>query len=147
MDKEIYKEIEGNLITLAQEGHFDVIVHGCNIMNCMGGGIAPQMAKAFGDDNFPLEQKEHKGNINKLGCIDYQYYNEMSKHPVAIVNAYTQIQPGIPGIYGIPFDYDAFALCMRKINHIFKGKHIGLPQIGAGLAGGDWEMIKNCIIT
>jgi len=31
---------------------------------------------------------------------------------------------------------------MRKINHIFAGKHIGLPLIGAGLAGGDWDRIR-----
>ena len=36
---------------------------------------------------------------------------------------------------------------MRKMNHVFKGKHIGLPQIGAGLAGGDWNRIKNIIQT
>jgi O-acetyl-ADP-ribose deacetylase (regulator of RNase III) len=34
---------------------------------------------------------------------------------------------------------------MRKINSIFSGKHIGLPQIGAGLAGGDWNKIKKII--
>ena len=39
-----------------------------------------------------------------------------------------------------PFDYEALILCLRKINHIFKGKHIGLPgSIGAGLAGGIWD--------
>jgi O-acetyl-ADP-ribose deacetylase (regulator of RNase III) len=44
---------------------------------------------------------------------------------------------------------------MRKMNHIFKGKHIGMPKIGAGLAGGDWKFIqqiivrelKDCIVT
>jgi O-acetyl-ADP-ribose deacetylase (regulator of RNase III) len=36
---------------------------------------------------------------------------------------------------------------MRKINHTFKGKHIGLPKIGAGLAGGDWNRIKTIIQT
>lgn len=31
---------------------------------------------------------------------------------------------------------------MRKMNHEFKGKQIGLPQIGSGLGGGRWESIK-----
>ena len=31
------------------------------------------------------------------------------------------------------------------MNHIFKGKHIGLPKIGSHLAGGDWEIIKDII--
>jgi O-acetyl-ADP-ribose deacetylase (regulator of RNase III) len=34
---------------------------------------------------------------------------------------------------------------MRKINHVFKDNHIGLPQIGCGLAGGDWEIVKKII--
>ena len=29
---------------------------------------------------------------------------------------------------------------MRKINHKFKGKHIGLPLIGCGIAGGIWDL-------
>jgi O-acetyl-ADP-ribose deacetylase (regulator of RNase III) len=31
------------------------------------------------------------------------------------------------------------------MNHYFKGKHIGLPQIGCGLAGGDWDIVRNLI--
>ena len=30
---------------------------------------------------------------------------------------------------------------------MFSGKHIGLPKIGAGLAGGDWNIIKKIIQT
>jgi hypothetical protein len=44
-----------------------------------------------------------------------------------------------------PFDYEAFTICMRKMNHIFKGKHIGMPKIGSHLAGGDWEQIEEII--
>jgi O-acetyl-ADP-ribose deacetylase (regulator of RNase III) len=36
---------------------------------------------------------------------------------------------------------------MRKMNKEFSGTHIGLPQIGAGLAGGNWNRIKNIIQT
>jgi O-acetyl-ADP-ribose deacetylase (regulator of RNase III) len=45
----------------------------------------------------------------------------------------------------IPFDYEAFTICMRKINNIFTGKHIGMPKIGAGLAGGNWNRIEHII--
>jgi O-acetyl-ADP-ribose deacetylase (regulator of RNase III) len=34
---------------------------------------------------------------------------------------------------------------MRKLNMVFKGKHIGMPKIGSGLAGGNWERIKEII--
>jgi O-acetyl-ADP-ribose deacetylase (regulator of RNase III) len=163
----MYKEIEGDLIKLAQEGRFDVIAHGCNCMCNMGAGIAPQMARAFEADRFPMELVEYldddgvsygvstgnKGNINKLGCIDYRWITRYSKEEhfpigkLVVVNAYTQYNYGRNHIDGVskPVDYDAITLCMRKINHEFKGKHIGLPKIGAGLAGGDWERIKAII--
>lgn len=60
-------------------------------------------------------------------------------HKLFIVNAYTQYN------LGANLDYEALALCLRKINHVFKGKHIGLPKIGCGIAGGDWEIVKKTI--
>jgi hypothetical protein len=44
-----------------------------------------------------------------------------------------------------PIDYNALALCFTKINHLFKDYHLGIPKIGAGLAGGDWELILKII--
>lgn len=68
----MYQEIEGDLITLAKQGKFDVITHGCNCLSNMGAGIAPQMAKAFGVDRFEMEI--WGATIEKLGCIDYQTF-------------------------------------------------------------------------
>ena len=77
------------------------------------------------------------------------YYNLGYRNPriLTVVNAYTQYNYGLNHLDGIskPLDYEALTLCMRKINHIFKGKHIGLPQIGCGLAGGDWNYVKQII--
>ena len=66
------KYVEGDLIKLAKEGIFDVITHGCNCFCTMGAGIAVPMKNNFDCDKFPLEALEYKGNINKLGTIDYQ---------------------------------------------------------------------------
>lgn len=161
-----YNEIQGNLITLAKQGKFDVIVHGCNCLCIQGTGLAPQMVEAFETDQFNLEHHSFRGDINKLGQIDYELYvidEDMPKgvkqinspwiqgysdeHKyLFVVNAYTQYSIK-PTYSPIPFDYEAFTLCMRKINHAFKGQHVGLPQIGAGLAKGDWNIIKNIIQT
>jgi O-acetyl-ADP-ribose deacetylase (regulator of RNase III) len=155
-----YKEIDGDLISLAKEGTFDVIAHGCNCFCAMGAGIAPQMATAFRCNYFHYERMEFKGDINKLGSIEYgkilimpngkTTYGWDSEAPPAggklfyVVNAYTQYRYGSNHADGDkkPFDIDALTLCLRKMNHIFKGKVIGLPRIGAGLAGGNWEEIK-----
>lgn len=140
-----YKELKGDLITLALNGEFDVIAHGCNCFCTMGAGIAPLMAKAFLCNMFPKEMSLQKGNIDKLGTIDYET-RYLSNSILYVVNAYTQYYYGknSPGCER-PLDYSALELCMRKINHIFAGKHIGLPQIGCGLAGGQWEIVKGII--
>lgn len=139
-----YKEVEGDLIALALEGTFDVVVHGCNCFCTMGAGIAPQMAKTFGCDSFQLESEEFKGDVNKLGCIDFEFFDIPGKKRIYPVNAYTQYGTGTNYLTGSPvaLDYEALVLCMRKINKIFKGKHIGLPLIGCGLAGGEWKKVK-----
>jgi len=66
-----YKEVKGDLITLALNGEFDVITHGVNCFCNMGAGIAPKLAKAFNCDEYPLERQENTGFYNKLGQIDF----------------------------------------------------------------------------
>lgn len=154
-----YKEIDGNLITNALNGDFNVILQGNNCFCVQGAGIALQFIKHFKTDTFTMEQSG-KGDINKLGQIDYEllYYSNWDKrfekypdegdkilYNLYVVNCYTQYHWGTK--FGIPVDYDAIRLCMRKINHTFKGKKIGMPTLGAGLAGGNWDIIKDIIIT
>jgi len=160
------RERNGNLIKLAKEGFFDVITHGCNCFCTMGSGIAVPMKYNFACDLFPMEDSEYKGDINKLGTIDYEIQNIIVKKEInlgtgkvlaadfggkdlVVINSYTQYHYGKNHKDGVekPVDYDAITMCMRKINHLFKGKTIGLPKIGAGLAGGDWYKIKNIIKT
>ena len=137
--------IKGNLITLALDGKFDVIGHGCNCFCTMRRGIAPQMAKAFQCDQFQLEQERFKGQIDKLGRIQYRVSSPTGSFYLKIVNMYTQYHWSEPSRFGIPLDYDALRLCLVKMNHTFKGKHIGLPKIGCGLAGGRWEYVSELI--
>lgn len=161
----MYKEIEGDLIELALKGEFDAITHGCNCFCTMGAGVAVSMKNTFGCDKYKLEDQKYKGDINKLGQIDYAvliinpvektvYRQSFAKilHPhryLVVINSYTQYRYGANHTDGVskPFDYEAFRLCMRKINFTFKGKHIGMPMIGSHLAGGDWEKIKQIIIN
>ena len=153
----IYQEIEGDLIELALAGSFDVIAHGCNCFCTMKAGIAPQIAEVFGCDRFNKESLQYKGDINKLGTIDFEYFakladyeyhsvheidHEFKENHLVVVNCYIQFMYGKNHTDGVskPLDYEALTLCLRKINHIFKGKHIGMPRIGCGLAGGVWDL-------
>lgn len=150
------KVVKGNLIELAKEGEFDVIAHGCNCFCSQKSGLAPQMVENFYTDKFPVEcDLSRKGDINKLGTIDSMTYVMMGpdrivkvhKFELTVVNAYTQFynRTIAPDKTAVLVDYMALGLCMRKMNHKFKGKRIGLPKIGAGLAGGDWMKISQII--
>ena len=136
---------KGDLISLAKQGEFDVVVHGCNCFCRMKRGIAPQMAKAFGCDRFPLEGKEFEGDKEKLGQIEYQRVILSTDKELIVVNAYTQYHWNTPGPSGIPLDYDALWSCFVKVNDAFQGKKVGIPKIGAGLAGGDWQKVESIL--
>ena len=165
------KEIKGDLIALAKDGVFDVIAHGVNCMCRQKSGLAPQMVKHFQTNEvnvFRLESEKYKGDINKLGQIDYGLTDNINttrygiwfydheklrkwhreEGGLFVVNAYTQYEPGVNNLYPenkIPLDYNALKMCFTKMNYLFEGLHIGLPHIGCGLAGGDINKVKELI--
>lgn len=130
------KHMKGNLIDLAEAGKFDVIIHGCNCFNTMGGGIAREIR-----ERYPMAAKADQstiaGNIDKLGS-----FTAYETGDFLIVNAYTQYEMSKGEDV---FEYDAFGVLIRKFAHIFKGQRIGIPYIGMGLAGGDKDLIMGYI--
>lgn len=135
--------VEGNLINMALAGEFDVIGHGCNCFCVQGAGIAVQMNTHFGTNDpkkYPLEAKSERGNPDKLGKIQ-GHTHTVKTLSLEVLNIYSQWLPGVPNFSGIPLDYKALELAMRQINYRFSGKHIGLPWIGCGLAGGDSDIV------
>lgn len=140
-----YKEVKGDLIEMALKGEFDVIAHGCNCFCIQGAGIAYQMAETFDTHLIKGEEPEFRGKIDKLGNIQSARRNlptkpyQLMAESITVVNAYTQYLPGAN------LDYHALFLCLKKMNVYYKGFHIGLPQIGCGIGGGDWEIVKRAI--
>lgn len=129
---------KGDLLENAEQ-RFDVIVHGCNCFNNMGAGIAKSIKEKY-PEAYRQDQKTKEGDKEKLGTITVARYG--SAKPFYVVNAYTQFKYGGGGRNA---DYDAIRSCMKRINEVFPGKHIGLPKIGAGLAKGDWSVIEKII--
>jgi O-acetyl-ADP-ribose deacetylase (regulator of RNase III) len=130
------KIVKGDLLQLAAEGHFDVIVHGCNCQCQMGKGIALTIKQKF-PDAYRADLTTAKGERDKLGSYS-QATVSTNGHEFVIVNAYTQFHWRGEGVRA---DYDAIAKAMRAIAQEFHGRRIGYPLIGAGLAGGDWNTI------
>lgn len=122
----------GNLLDLAEQGEFDVVVQGCNCFNTMGGGIAREIA-----ERYPMaalvDYGTLKGDYDKLGNYTTAFTGKF-----LIVNAYTQYNMS----QGTDvFEYTAFQLILEKIAHHYGDRSIGLPYIGMGLAGGNSSWI------
>lgn len=131
------KTRRGDLLRLANEGEFDVIVHGCNCFCTMGAGIAKGVAAQF-PQALEADRQTPKGDRAKLGtCSLAQIETEHGK--LTVVNAYTQFHYRGSGDKA---DYEAIRSCMRRLAEHYPHARIGLPKIGAGLAGGDWPRIE-----
>ena len=134
------KEIYGDLIQLGIDGEFDVIIHGCNCFCTMGGGIARSIKKRF-PTAYAADCETEKGSRKKLGTYTFAKIPVQDRELI-VVNAYTQYGHG-KGKVNV--DYDAMRDVMRRIKQDFLGKRLGYPLIGAGLAGGDWNIISQII--
>lgn len=134
------KIIQGNLITLAKQNYFDVIVHGCNCFCTMGAGIAKAIKSEF-PEAYEADCQTAKGDKSKLGTISYALI-ERDGMNLTVVNGYTQFNYSGSRVL---VDYDAVASVFSLIKQQFSGQKIGYPKIGAGLAKGDWQIISSII--
>ena len=128
------KVVKGDLIKMAKLGNFDAIVHGCNCFCNMGGGIAAQIKKEFPKAAY-ADEKTVVGDSNKLGRCQFVRVSDR----LIIVNAYTQYDSGPC------FQLDKLAWCLFEVKLNLSGCRIGLPKIGSGIGGGDWNKISRCI--
>lgn len=139
-----HKEIKGNLLDMFDNGDFDMIAHGCNCFSSMPAGIAKQIA-----DRYPEVKKEDLEDprlpIVRLGDFTFSRVEEDK----IVFNLYTQYK------LGRNLDYEALTLCFRKLNMAMsmldkeeqEKVSLGLPKIGCGIAGGNWERVRKIIQT
>jgi len=137
------KYIEGDLIRLARAGRFDVIAHGCNCHCQMGAGIAKQVREEC-PEAYMKDRMTIPGDKTKLGTINHAIIESKNSREFQFicVNCYTQYDYSRTKVC---VDYRAVRSCMKHLRGMFEDKKIGLPLIGAGLAGGDWKIIEQII--
>lgn len=133
-------KIKGDLIKLAIEGKFDLIIHGCNCFCTMGAGIAKTIKQKF-PEAYKADLETEKGDKSKLGKISWAQ-SKTESGELIIINGYTQFdwRGG-----GRKADYEAIREVFKNVKKEFSGLRIGYPAIGAGLAGGDWQIISEII--
>jgi len=134
------KEITGDLIKLAKEGKFTLIIHGCNCFHTMGSGIAKQVKEQF-PEAYDADLLTPYGDINKLGTCSFTKVPLLGDSLI-VVNAYIQHHYGKKVVN---VHYESLRKCMRWVKNNFPNENIGIPLIGAGLAGGRWATIEGII--
>ncbi len=134
------RQIYGDLVRLAAEGRFDLILHGCNCFCSMYAGIANQIRRAF-PEAWEADQTTRVGDKNKLGSFSAAQVSRPGLRLI-VLNCYVQYHYEGTGTL---LDYEALALCMRAIKKRYGGKCMAVPKIGAGLAGGEWEKIRTIV--
>lgn len=150
------KTVKGDLIKLAEEGHFDIIIHGCNCFHTMGSGIAFTLARKYPEVPYADRRSTVSGDISKLG--DYTvapiYKEDGRTLMFKVFNVYTQYHISRWG--QDVFEYHAFQKFLSGLALNLKNAYqhdgispkklrIGFPMIGAGYAGGDWSLIESMI--
>jgi len=121
--------------------HVKTIGHGCNARGIMGSGVARIIR-----EQFPKAFNRYRAEYEKPGGLKLGDIIVVPCESKIIVNAITQETFGRDGRRFV--SYDAVAEVMTKINQMFEIygiTEIAMPAIGAGLGGGDWNVIAAII--
>lgn len=140
----IVKYVKGDLVTLIEENKCEpvYVAHGCNCFVTQGGGIAQELRK-FPEIYQADIDNARVGDKSKLGTYSVANVHVNNKHVATVFNMYTQFGYGVGQRFA---DYDAIREGFHRLNSVLEsGSILYIPRIGAGLAGGDWDVIKNCI--
>lgn len=118
----------------------DIIAHGCNCRGGFGSGVAKIVATKYPKArHYYLDKHEEEGW--KLG--DVQFVRQWNDKIIA--NCATQDGYLPRGICHA--DYPAIRKAMTTVKEYARAKNlsIAIPKIGAGLAGGDWQVIEKIL--
>jgi O-acetyl-ADP-ribose deacetylase (regulator of RNase III) len=130
---------EGNVF----DSGADVIAHGVNCLGAFGAGVARQIRDRH-PEVYRAYITKHTFEGWKLGDCQIVTLEDDSRQ---IANLATQYGYGYRRGQKVLVNYDALRYSIRSL---FKYCNVNklsvaMPQIGAGLAGGDWEKIKTII--
>jgi len=142
VDNVALKIVNGNLLDMADNGEFDVIMHGCNCFNTMGSGIARQIRERYPAAYAADTSYGRAGDASKLGNWSEATVNNGN---LIVINAYTQFNFNQDGTKTDHFQYASFASVIEKMIAMHGTKRIGIPALGMGLAGGDATAIMSMI--
>lgn len=117
-----------------------MIIHGCNTMGVMGSGVAYLIRRDF-PKAYEAYRNHYEAHGLKLGEVVWA--TDKGK---TIGNAITQARFGRDGSRYV--NYDAVRDAIRAVSVMcvtLEIDSVAMPKIGAGLGGGDWNVIAEIV--
>lgn len=116
----MFKVVEGNIIEMALNREFDVLIHECNCF-CEMTGLSKELAKTF-PKIAEVDRKTEVGDVYKMGSYTHVYIKEIG---LTIVNLYTKYTPSSV------FEYTALGIGLRNLVQLLDSDLIvGMPLMG-----------------
>lgn len=127
-------------------GHL-YIAHGCNAQGVMGSGVAYLVHR---DYNYAFSAYKRKYDTEGLQLGEVVAADSALLGEPTIFNCITQDHFGTDQRYA---NYGAIQKCIQRIDAYMETRRVShwvshevaFPMIGAGLAGGDWQIIERII--
>jgi O-acetyl-ADP-ribose deacetylase (regulator of RNase III) len=132
--------VKGDLIKLADDGEFDMIIHGCNCFATMAAGIAYPIGRRWPEAK-KIDALTKRGDCNKLGSYTVVDVKTKADTNLKVMNAYTQFKPGPD------FKLVHLQSVLLRVREKFSDLRIGIPLIGCGIGGGDWDEVEHMLIS
>ncbi|TPG59901.1 hypothetical protein [Ewingella americana] len=137
------KVVTGDVITLFDQGEFDIIYPGGNHCFCRPEqGLAGKVMARWPEYQRRDLQFGRKGDRTKLGiCLPITVDRECGSTGI-IVLSYTQYKYGRYNDASDLASYNAIHEVFKQMVWGFSQSKIGLAKIGSELGNGDWEVIN-----
>jgi O-acetyl-ADP-ribose deacetylase (regulator of RNase III) len=124
------------------------LLHGCNAQGVMGSGVAKRVKELYPEAFLAYLAMAQSGQM-KLGGLSWS--SEVGGR--VMFNGITQEFYGRDGKQYV--SYEAIGDVIERLNHCAQYSddyltprrvlHVAMPKIGAGLGGGDWDIIAEII--
>lgn len=138
------KIVKGNMVTSVLNKELEAYAHQANCFCRMGKGIAPLLV-GVNPEILEVDKKTEAGNPYKLGTFSV---TTDTSNPL-VYNIYGQFHwSNFKVEKGRNTDYTALEKSLELAFEDMWNKGIttlGVPLIGCGLAGGDWEIVRHIV--
>lgn len=121
-------------------GELTIVAHQCNCRGSFDAGIAREIARRFPEVDRAQRLWYQEGR-QRLGTVQ----TVRTHTGLVIANLYAQ-EDWVRRPNRINTDYSALEQCLATLRDGMTAEDVlGMPKIGAGLGGGDWNVIEQLI--